>query len=213
MKHLIYLFSLFFMVFISSCNKEKNTPPDAYLFEFEFDYNNSYYQNSNGQYISTNKGYLMDTMYMGDIPTPSANIYINDGQIGDTLISSCGSLNYLTNPSTSVKIWFPSSTLEDGVYNYDANATENDFVISIQKNMIFGNSGGHPNTLLESEWVADPYGMVTNIQNAQVKICHINSLIPEIRYAISTIEGDTIKGSYIGSLDKFKYLPIDADCD
>ena len=156
----------------------------------------------------------MDTMYMGNVPTPSANIYINDGQIGDTLITSCGSYNYISNPTTSVKIWFPSSTLEDGLYNYDANASENDFVISIQKNMVFGiDAGGHPNTILESEWVADPYGMVTNIQNAQVKICHINSAMPEIRYAISTTDGDTIKGSYIGNLDKFKYLPIDADCD
>ena len=205
-------FLLMFSIFVLSCNKENNQDPDYYL--FDFDYNNSYYQNSNGQYISTNKGYLMDTMYLDNVPTPTANIYINDGQIGDTLKTSCGSYNYISNPTTSVKIWFPSSSLENGIYNYDANSTENDFVISIQKNMVFGPStGGHPNTILESEWVADPYGMVTNIQNAQVKICHINSTTPEIRYAISTLDGDTIKGSYIGSLQKFKYLPIDADCD
>tara|TARA_Y100000385_G_scaffold168422_1_gene174410 strand:- start:1789 stop:2424 length:636 start_codon:yes stop_codon:yes gene_type:complete len=199
-------------IFVLSCNKEHTQDPDYYL--FDFDYNNSYYQNSNGQYVSTNKGYLMDTMYLDNVPTPTANIYINDGQIGDTLISSCGSYNYLSNPSTSVKIWFPSSSLEDGLYNYDVNSTENDFVISIQKNMVFGpSSGGQPNTILESEWLADPFGIVTNIQNAQVKICHLNSTIPEIRYAINTIDGDTIKGSYIGSLQKFKYLPIDTDCD
>ena len=205
---------LILSILVLSCNKENNQDPDYYLFDFEFDYNNSYYQNSNGQYISTNNGYLMDTMYSGNVPTPTANIYINDGQIGDTLITSCGSYNYISNPSTSVKIWFPQSSLEDGIYNYHVDSSENDFVISIQKNMVFGtDAGGHPNTILESEWVADPYGMVTNIKNAQVKICHINSTIPEIRYAINTTDGDTIKGSYIGSLQKFKFLPIGADCD
>ena len=91
------LLLLMLSIFVLSCNKEHTQDPDYYL--FDFDYNNSYYQNSNGQYVPTNKGYLMDTMYLDNVPTPTANIYINDGQIGDTLISSCGSYNYLSNPS------------------------------------------------------------------------------------------------------------------
>ncbi|MBG15407.1 MAG: hypothetical protein CL853_03540 [Crocinitomicaceae bacterium] len=212
-----YLFSLIFVFILFSCQKSSTPNPDTYLFDFNFNINNSFLIETSGELISTNNGYLMDEYIYDNIGTFVSNLFISDGLIPDTLISVCGNYNYLENPTAEIRIWFPFSTLQEGLYTYNKDSAINDFTMSIIRNISFDSTAiNNNNQIVSSDIVASTYGS-TNIPNginlAQIKIDNANSVNAELKFVVINNSGEIIKGSYIGNLELFKLKSSSADCD
>ena len=72
------------------------------------------------------------------------------------------------------------------------------------------------NTILNSDTEASSFNNGNNlvvVEYAEIKIEHINTTNSELRYVIETVSGDLIKGSYNGSLERFKLWTPEIDCD
>ena len=213
-----WIFVILTALTIIGCAKE-NTDDSTYRFEFDFDLNNHFSIEGTGELVETNRAYI-DTNY----EWANNFIHLNDAEIGDTLRLGCwGNWDgYDENPSSSVKIWFPQTDLTDGVYQYSRTEDFNDFTIHIERNMTWGeytNEWGTiegTNTILNSDTVASSFTIVNNlvvVEYAEIKIEHINATNSELRYVIETVSGDLIKGSYSGSLERFKLWTPEVDCD
>ena len=220
----IYLtkFSLLFCIIstllLVGCSKE-NREGRIYRFEFDFDLNNQYSIEGGGEIIETDRAYV-DTNYEWG----NNFIHLNDGEIGDSLVLGCWGnwIGYIENPSASVKIWFPQTDLEDGIYQYSRTEDLNDFSVYIERNMqwveyitSWGTFEGS-NAILNSDIVASSWNTSNNsalVEYAEIKLENINTPNSEIRYVIETVSGHLIKGSYIGSLEKFKLWTPEIDCD
>ncbi len=203
---------------IMGCSKE-NKNDSIYRFEFDFDLNNHYLIESTGELIETDRAYT-DTNY----EWTNNFIHLIDGEIGDTLRLGCWGnwTGYIENPSASVKVWFPQTNLSDGVYQYSRTEDVNDFIIHIERNMTWGEHSNEwgtiegTNTILNSDTVASSWTVGNNlvvVEYAEIKLEHINATNSELRYVIETISGDLIKGSYNGSLERFKLWTPEIDCD
>ena len=212
------IFVIIMVLSIAGCSKEK-TNDNTYRFEFDFDLNNHYLIESTGELIATGRAYT-DTNY----EWTKNFIHLLDGEIGDTLRLGCwGNWDgYIENPSASVKIWFPQTDLADGVYQYSRTEDVNDFTIHIERNMTWGehsNAWGTiegTNTILDSDTVASSFTNSNNlvvVEYAEIKVEHVNATNSELRYVIETVSGDLIKGSYSGSLERFKLWTPEIDCD
>ena len=125
---------LFFLLF-TNCRKGIND--NSFLLNFSL--NNAFILNNFDTILIPN-GYYSDTCEYEKF-NPSSNIFLNDGTIGDTLLSSCGNWTYLDNPNSSVEIWFPNLQIKNGTYNYNKNNSVNDFSISVKSNIIFDSIG------------------------------------------------------------------------
>lgn len=213
------LFCTITTLLLVGCSKE-NTEDSIYRFEFDFDLNNHFSIQSNGDLVETDKAYL-DTNYEWAYNV----IHLNDGGIGDSLVKGCwGSWSgYTQNPTASVQIRFLQTNLEDGIYQYSRTGAVNDFSIKLYRNMTWGeyiNPSGTTfegtNTILNSQTVASVWSNADDpfaVEHAEIKIENINTANTEIRYVIETVSGELIKGSYSGSLDHFKLYTPEFDCD
>ena len=203
----------------AGCSNE-NTGNSNYRFEFDFDLNNHYSIEETDELFKTDRAYI-DTNYE---EWAKNFIHLHDGEIGDSLELGCWGnwLGYIQNPSASVKIWFPQTNLDDGIYQYSKKDDLNDFSIRIEKNMQWGeyvNSWGTfegSNTILNSDVVASAWNASNNsvvVEYAEIKLENINTSNSEIRYVIETSNGHLIKGSFIGSLEDFKLSTPEINCD
>jgi hypothetical protein len=199
---------LLFLMLISGCRK---THSPNYLL-FDFDLNNSYTIESTFDTTLTNKGLLTYSTL-----TPSASIWLIDGEVTDTLTTCCGAWNYVTNPSSKVKIWFPNSTINDGIYEYHTDSLTNDFYIDIMNDMKF-----QPNvlgdTVFLNEWtlvsISRPNSQNPNqVIDAKLKIENSSTENTTVKFIVNTAIGETIKGSYNGNLKEFTFISCDGDCD
>ena len=195
---------------IFSCSK-KNPENNSFLFEFD----NHYFIEGSNEFVETNKGYI-DTIFQ----RISTFIHLNNGEIMDTLVYSCGNWNYTVNPSSTVKIWFPKS-IKNGIYRYSRAANINDFEINIRRNISFGpiyqfGLISYPNSILNSDDLANSSSSIGShnlVDYAVIKIQNLNEENSILRYIVSTSNGEIIKGSYRGDLENFRYLIYEGDCD
>jgi hypothetical protein len=149
------------------------------------------------------------------MPYPTKKIWLTDGEIDDTLSSCCSNYNYLTPPSTTIEIWFPNH-LSDGIYSYEIDSTTNDFEISIKNNMIFNFSSSNIQHLDSANNLVSTsgYNISDNkVSQAHLQIVNINLDSTNIKFIVQTIGGYTLKGSYYGTLNDFRFISCEADCD
>ena len=213
-----WIFVILTALTIIGCTKDDSSDSTC-RFEFDFDLNNHFSMEGTGELVETNRAYI-DTNY----EWTKKFIHLIDGEIGDTLRLGCwGNWDgYVENPSASVKIWFPQTDLTDGVYQYSRTEDVNDFTIHMERNMTWGENSNAlgtiegTNTILNSDTVASSFTIGNNlvvVEYAEIKIEHINATNSELHYVIETVSGDLIKGSYSGSLERFKLWTPEVDCD
>ncbi|MBM78368.1 MAG: hypothetical protein CL846_07785 [Crocinitomicaceae bacterium] len=212
MKMKCFCYSIVLILFFC-CTKNKND--NSYLLNFTL--NNAYIINDSDT-VSIQNGYFSDSIIDG-IPPHSSNIFFIDGEIGDTLSSSCGNWSYVQNPNTTVEIWFPNNVISDGTYNYDKNNSVNDFFIQIRNNIVFDSTAYDYNFISSYEPLALTYSNSftdydsIGVDMAVLKVENSDTQSSEVRYHIETSNGNIIRGCYIGNLDKFKYIRSEGDCD
>jgi hypothetical protein len=218
------IFLLFAIFSIVSCIKDDQND-DSVLYDnnyylFNFDYNNSYIIQSIQDTITTENGFFQNKFSSNNFQAaePSASIWLTDGEINDTLRSCCSNYNYQKNPSTIIRIWFPSSSITDGIYKYDFDSTSNEFHININNQMHFSNiwESTETNYLDSSNIIASSSGhnpSDNKVDNAKIKIENLNTLEVSVKFIINTMDGNIIKGSYQGNLNNFLYQVCDSDCD
>ena len=217
-----YFFLTFFgilSILSAGCSNE-NGGDSISRFEFDFDLNDHFSIEETAELVKTNRAYI-DANYE---EWAKNFIHLHDGEIGDSLVLGCWGnwSGYIQNPSASVKIWFPQTNLEDGIYQYSRTDALNDFSIRIEKNMQWGeyvSSWGTfegSNTILNSDVVASAWNTSNNsvvVEYAEIKLENINTSNSEIRYVIETSNGYLIKGSFTGLLEDFKLRTPEIDCD
>ncbi len=208
-------FLLLFIVVSFGCNKSSTPNPDTYLFDFNFELSNSFLIESSEEFVTTNNGYLMDEFIYDNVGSAASNLFLSNGVFPDTLTTVCGIYNYIENPSAEVRIWFPFTTLQDGLYTYSKDSSTNDFTISIFSNMLF-DSVDNSSLLVSRDLIASSSGAGLNPYNvdlAQIKIENSSANSAELRFVVLNNSGELIRGSYVGNLDAFKLKSSSADCD
>jgi hypothetical protein len=100
--------------------------------------------------------------------------------------------------------------LRSGIYTYNRNIEDNDFVISISNQMMFDSN----NSLTSLNSLANSYSSNSEIRidNAQIELL-LGQVVLKLNYIIETVENNRIIGSYIGDLNSFNYKFCNADCD
>jgi hypothetical protein len=174
---------------------------------FEFNLNNSYRIESTGMGFKTSNAFEPQNI-------SEFNVILTDSETGNELTQSCcGSpWDYIVNPTTEVQISFSKnkSELTSGIYTYNRNVEDNDFVISISNQMIFDLN----NNLTSLNSVANSYSSNSEIRidNAQIELL-VGQMVLELNYIIETVGNKRIIGSYVGDLKGFNYTFCNADCD
>ena len=74
---------------------------------FDFDVANEFAVQDTTISYAISKAYL-DTEFQWT----SAHVNLNDGVVGDSLVTSCGNWSYQVNPQSTVEIWFPDALVE-----------------------------------------------------------------------------------------------------
>ena len=204
---------LFFFLFISC---RKNINDNSYLLNFSI--NNAFVLNNSDTFLLSN-GYYSDSADH-EVFQPSSNILLNDGQIGDTLLISCGNWSYIQNPTATVEIWFPYFDIENGIYNFDQTSSVNDFSISVKSNLVFDSLASNSyniissfNTLASSNLSGFSNSFSYSVNTAILKVENVNNQNSSVKYHVEMVNGNIIKGAYIGQLEKFKYRSVEVDCD
>ena len=212
MSRLISLMLFFFL--FSSCRKNIND--NSYLLNFSI--NNAFVLNNSDTFLLSN-GYYSDSADH-EVFQPSSNILLNDGQIGDTLLISCGNWSYIQNPTATVEIWFPYFDIQNGIYNFDQTSSVNDFSISVKSNLVFDSLASNSyniissfNTLASSNLNGFSNSFSYGVNTAILKVENVDNQNSSVKYHVEMVNGNIIKGAYIGQLEKFKYRSIEGDCD
>ena len=212
MSRLISLMLFFFL--FSSCRKNIND--NSYLLNFSI--NNAFVLNNSDTFLLSN-GYYSDSVNH-EVFQPSSNILLNDGQIGDTLLISCGNWSYIQNPTATVEIWFPYFDIDNGIYNFDQTSSVNDFSISVKSNLVFDSLASNSyniissfNTLAISNLNCFSNSFSYSVNTAILKVENVDNQNNSVKYHVEMVNGNIIKGAYIGQLEKFKYRSIEGDCD
>ena len=212
MSRLISLMLFFFL--FSSCRKNIND--NSYLLNFSI--NNAFVLNNSDTFLLSN-GYYSDSADH-EVFQSSSNILLNDGQIGDTLLISCGNWSYIQNPTATVEIWFPYFDIENGIYNFDQTSSVNDFSISVKSNLVFDSLASNSyniissfNTLASSNLNGFSNSFSYGVNTAILKVENVDNQNSSVKYHVEMVNGNIIKGAYIGQLEKFKYRSIEGDCD
>lgn len=186
-----------------SCGKDDSGNENI----FEFNLNNSYRIESTGMEFGTSNAFEPKNI-------SEFNVILTDSEIGNELTQSCcrSTWNYIINPTTQVQISFAKnkSELRSGMYTYNRNVEDNDFVISISNQMMFDTN----NNLTSLNSVANSYSSNSEIRidNAQIELL-LGEVVLKLNYIIETVENNRIIGSYIGDLKSFNYNFCNADCD
>ena len=185
---------------------------------FDFDFNNGLSIESTGDVVQLPMAYI-DTSYQWS----SVHINLNDGAIGDSLLSMCGNWYYQVNPSATVEIWFSGESIGDGVYEFESEAGSNDFTIQIKNDLTFGpafefGSQVTENSILSQSVVAHGFTNISNgepheVTHASIKIEDFNSPGQTLRYVLELRNEDRIRGSFNGTMESFKRIEFDGDCD
>lgn len=197
------LFGVIILFSIISCQNDDNGDENI----FEFNLNNSYRIESTGLVFETANAFE-------EINNSEFKLILTDSEIGDELTPPCcfTPWDYIINPTTEVKISFVKSKneLRSGIYTYEKDALENDFVISIKNEMNFDSD----NNLVSQEIVANPSFSDNEftIENAQIELL-FGQVILELNYIIELKGQKRIVGSYVGDLSSFTYNYCYADCD
>ena len=209
----LVLIILYFSLFISC---RKNINDNSYLLNFSI--NNAFVLNNSDTFLLTN-GYNSDSAE-NYLFQPSSNILLNDGQIGDTLLISCGNWSYIQNPTATVEIWFPYFDIENGIYNFDQTSSVNDFSISVKSNLVFDSLASNSyniissfNTLAISNLNGFSNSFSYSVNTAILKVENVDNQNNSVKYHVEMVNGNIIKGAYIGQLEKFKYRSVEGDCD
>ena len=212
MSRLISLMLFFFL--FSSCRKNIND--NSYLLNFSI--NNAFVLNNSDTFLLSN-GYYSDSVDH-EVFQPSSNILLNDGQIGDTLLISCGNWSYIQNPTATVEIWFAYFDIQNGIYNFDQTSSVNDFSISVKSNLVFDSLASNSyniissfNTLASSNLSGFSNSFSYSVNTAILKVENVDNQNSSVKYHVEMVNGNIIKGAYIGQLEKFKYRSIEGDCD
>lgn len=212
MSRLISLMLFFFL--FSSCRKNIND--NSYLLNFSI--NNAFVLNNSDTFLLSN-GYYSDSVNH-EVFQPSSNILLNDGQIGDTLLISCGNWSYIQNPTATVEIWFPYFDIDNGIYNFDQTSSVNDFSISVKSNLVFDSLASNSyniissfNTLAISNLNCFSNSFSYSVNTAILKVENVDNQNNSVKYHVEMVNGNIIKGAYIGQLEKFKYRSVEGDCD
>ncbi len=200
-KIMKFILGVLILAVIMSCveNENENT--------FEFNLNNSYKIESTGMEFGISKAFELQNI-------SEFNVILTDSEIGNELTQSCcGSpWDYIINPTTEVQVSFAKnkSELSSGIYTYDRNVEDNDFVISMSNQMMFDLN----NNLTSLNSVANSYSSNSEIRidNAQIELL-LGQVTLELNYIIETAENKRIIGSYIGDLKSVNYKFCYADCD
>ena len=198
-----YILGVVILIAFMSCGKDDNRNENI----FEFNLNNNYRIESTGVEFETPNAFEPQNI-------PEFNIILSDSEIGNELTQPCCGTpwDYLVNPSTEVQISFTKekSELRSGIYTYNRNIEDNDFVISISNQMMFDSN----NNLTSLNSVANSYSSNSEIKidNAQIELL-LGQVVLELNYIIETVENKRIIGSYIGDLNSFNYKFCYADCD
>ena len=204
---------LFFFLFISC---RKNINDNSYLLNFSI--NNAFVLNNSDTFLLSN-GYYSDSADH-EVFQSSSNILLNDGQIGDTLLISCGNWSYIQNPTATVEIWFPYFDIENGIYNFDQTSSVNDFSISVKSNLVFASLASNSyniissfNTLASSNLSGFSNSFSYSVNTAILKVENVDNQNSSVKYHVEMVNGNIIKGAYTSQLEKFKYRSIEGDCD
>jgi len=200
--------------FSISCRKPI---PSYYVFDFEL--NNSYQIESSGEIIYTPNAYIDQNSDHQIGNSSITHFRLTDGLADDTLNTSCGNWDYINNPTTNVKIWFPFTTISDGIYDYNIDSSVNDFGIYIYKDMIFSLNPFNPTgdlTIIDTmtsvlSWSSNIDS--NSVKSAKLKVENINETTSSVKYVINMIGGEVIKGAYNGNIKKYVFRNIEGDCD
>ena len=198
-----FILGVVILLAFMSCDSNENGSENI----FEFNLNNGYRIESTGMVFETSNALQPQN-------TPQFNVFLTDSEVGNELTQSCcGSpWDYIINPTTHVLISFTKnkSELSSGIYRYNRNVEENDFVISIINQMMFDFN----NNLNFSNSVANSYSSNSEIRidNAQIELL-FGQVSLELNYIIETAEKKRIVGTYIGNLKSFNYVYCDVGCD
>ena len=198
-----YILGVVILVAFTSCGKDDNGNENI----FEFNLKNSYEIESTGMEFETPNAFEPQNI-------SEFNLILTDSEIGDELTQSCcgSSWDYIINPTTTVQISFTKnkSELSSGIYTYDRNLKDNDFVIRVGNQMMFNLN----NDLIYLNSVANSYSSNNEIRidNAQIELL-LGQVTLELNYIIKTVENKRITGSYSGDLKSFNYKFCNADCD
>lgn len=186
-----------------SCGKDDNGNKNI----FEFNLNNSYRIESTGIKFGTSNAFEPENI-------SEFNVILTDSEIGNELTQSCcdSPWNCIINPTTQLQISFAKnkSELRSGMYTYNRNLKDNDFVISISNQMMFDTN----NNLTSLNNVANSYSSNSEIRidNAQIELL-LGEVVLKLNYIIETVENNRIIGPYVGNLKSFNYNFCNADCD
>ncbi|NRB62954.1 MAG: hypothetical protein HRU40_08015 [Saprospiraceae bacterium] len=176
---------------------------------FEFKLNNSYtIVDTNEEYETANGFEALNNNFL--------NVVLTDGAINEELNVPCCDYkvwDYEINPSTYVSIEFAKKKdeLTPGVYTFERNAKDNDFVIRIFNQIVFNEK----NELLEYNTVAYNHHTLNEegiIQKAQLEL-FFGELSVVLNYSIQTVDNKNITGFFTGPLERFSYNYCYYDCD
>lgn len=185
---------------------------------FDLDVANEFVTSGSDMSNEISKAYL-DT----DFRWTSVHVNLNDGVVGDSLVTSCGNWSYEVNPNSTVEIWFPDAFVEDGIYHFSDQSDDNDFQILIKRDLSFGATYSGPfqlteNSLKDEVVVARGFTQSNTNQpfevtQATIQIRDIRSQESSIRFALELANDGCIQGSFQGAFEPFRRVEVEGDCD
>ena len=200
-------------LFVQCCR-----PSDNLNEVFDFDLTDQIAIQGTSDTLDIAKAYL-DTEFQWT----STHVNLNDGVVGDSLVTSCGNWNFEINPTSMVEIWFPDAFVEDGVYHFSGVASSNDFQILIKQDLSFGPTfiSGYQvteNSIQNEEIVARGFtlsnsGQPYDVAHASVQIENIRSQESSIRFVLELANEECIQGSFQGVFEPFSRIEVEGDCD
>lgn len=200
-------------LFVQGCR-----PSDNLNEVFDLDLTDQIAIQSTNDTLGIAKAYL-DTEFQWT----STHVNLNDGVVGDSLVTGCGNWNFVTNPSFMVEIWFPDAFVEDGVYHFSGAAGSNDFQILIKRDLSFGPTliSGYQvteNSIQNEEIVARGFtlsnsGQPHDVADASIQIENIRGQESSIRFVLELANEECIQGSFQGVFEPFSRIEVEGDCD
>ena len=122
-----------------------------------------------------------------------------------------------------MEIWFPDALVEDGIYHFYSESSENDFQILIKRDLSFGPTFSGSFQLTENSLqneVVVARGLTQSssdkpfeVTHASIQIRDIRSQISSIRFVLELANGECVRGSFQGAFEPFRRIEIEGDCD
>ena len=185
---------------------------------FDFDVSNEFVTQGSDVSYGITRAYL-DTEFQWT----SVHMNLNDGVVGDSLVTSCGNWSYEVNPNSTVEIWFPDAFVDDGIYHFSDQGDDNDFQILIKRDLSFGPTFSGSFQLTENslqQQVVMARGFTEfdtdqpfEVTQATIQILNIRSEESTIRFVLELANEYCITGSFQGAFEPFRRIEIEGDCD